>query len=117
MPDVLSYRPDRLHRAWLLIKSGCVERLGGTQYRVAGNDEPDYYVDLMGDQMCTCRDQEYRGAQIKQMCKHVLAARLAALDPALLQAIADTMEMREAVQKEARELRRTNRRLVRKAGA
>lgn len=102
MPDALvasarvqeagpGYRADRLRRAWQLVKSGRVERLGGTMYRVAGNVEPVYYVDLMGDQMCTCRDMEFRSAEIGQQCKHVLASRLAALDPALLQVIGDAL--------------------------
>jgi uncharacterized Zn finger protein len=108
-----AYRPDRLHRAWQLVTSGCVERLGGTQYRVAGNVEPDYYVDLMGDQPCTCRDMEYRGTAILHNCKHVLAARLAALDPALLQVIGDALAKKEALAKEARKLARRQRRATR----
>lgn len=108
-----AYRPDRLHRAWQLVTSGCVERMGGMQYRVAGNVEPDYYVDLMGDQPCTCRDMEYRGTQILQNCKHVLAARLAGLDPALLQVIGDALAKKEALAKEARALARRQRRAKR----
>ena len=113
MTDVPAYRPDRLHRAWQLVKSGRVERMGGTQYRVAGNVEPDYYVDLMGDQPCTCRDMEYRGTQIHQRCKHVLASQLAALDPALLQVIGDQIMKAERLAKEARALARRQRRATR----
>lgn len=113
MPTGPGYRPDRLHRAWQLVTSGCVERLGGTQYRVAGNVEPDYYVDLMGDQPCTCRDMEYRGTAIHQQCKHVLASRLASLDPALLQVIGDALAKQEALAKEAKRLARRQRRVTR----
>jgi uncharacterized Zn finger protein len=68
------YRPDRLRRAWQLVKSGRVKPLGGTRFVVAGNVEKVYHVDLAGDPMCYCRDQEYRSGQIKGFCKHVGAA-------------------------------------------
>jgi hypothetical protein len=51
-----AYRADRLRRAWLLIKAGGVERRGGTRYRVAGNDESSYDVDLSVDPPCYCAD-------------------------------------------------------------
>lgn len=101
------YRPDRLARAWQLVKSGRVQRLGGGRFMVAGNVEETYAVDLTVDPPCYCRDQEYRGGQIKQNCKHALAARLANLDPAVLAAIADSIERQ---MQQAREGRRTRRR-------
>lgn len=86
------YKPDRFARAVQLVLSGRVERLGGSQYRVAGNVEPTYDVDLTGDPMCYCRDMENRGVAIKYQCKHVLSARLAGLDPSLVQVLADRIE-------------------------
>lgn len=96
------YRPDRLARAWQLVKSGRVERLGGGQFRVAGNDEPEYFVDLSVDPPCYCADQNYRGGSTNHQCKHSLAGRLAMLEPALLQVIADTIE-RQMQQEQERE--------------
>lgn len=92
-----AYKPDRLRRAWQLVKSGRVERLGGTQYRVAGNVEPVYYVDLASEQPCTCLDLHHRSDAIHGQCKHLLAARLASLDPALLQVIGDALLAAEEV--------------------
>jgi hypothetical protein len=91
-----AYRPDRLRRAWQLVKGGMVKPLGPGQYKVAGNVEPVYYVDLAGDPPCMCRDQEYRGSAIKQQCKHTLAARIAAQDPAVLLALIEFMEFKES---------------------
>ncbi len=96
MSAVTAHRPDRLRRAWQLVKSGRVERLGGTQFKVAGNVEPAYYVDLSAEIPCTCRDEEYRGAQIKHQCKHLLASRIAAKDPAILLSLIELMEFKEA---------------------
>jgi hypothetical protein len=89
------YRPDRLRRGWQLVKTGRVTPLGGTRYLVAGNVERAYVVDLAQDPPCHCRDMEYRGGQIKQFCKHVGAARLAQLDPALLDVIAEWITAQE----------------------
>jgi len=58
-------------------------------------------VDLNGDPPCYCMDMEMRGRTI-HYCKHTLAARLAQLDPALLQVIADTIE-RQMQQEQERE--------------
>lgn len=89
------HRADRLRRAWALIKAGSVERLGGTRFRVAGNDESSYDIDLSVSPPCYCADMWYRGRQIRDNCKHTLAARLAGLDPALLGTIADWIEAEE----------------------
>jgi hypothetical protein len=76
-----------------------VQRLGGTQFRVAGNVEKVYHVDLSAEIPCYCLDMEYRAGEIRQQCKHVLASRLAQLDPALLGIIADwfTTEERQTL--------------------
>ena len=102
------YRPDRLARAWQLVKSGRVERLGGGRFRIAGNVEPEYFVDLNGDPPCYCMDMEMRGRTI-HYCKHTLAARLAQLEPALLQVIADNIE-RQMQQEREGAARRTRQR-------
>ena len=99
------YRPDRLARAWQLVKSGRVERLGGGRFRIAGNVEPEYFVDLNGDPPCYCMDMEMRGRTI-HYCKHTLAARLAQLEPALLQVIADNIERQMQQEREAATRRR-----------
>jgi hypothetical protein len=80
---------SRLRAAWRLIKEKRVKVLSTGRVAVAGNVEPYYIVDLSQDPPCHCRDVEYRGAQIRQNCKHTLAARLAKMDPALLGTIAD----------------------------
>lgn len=103
------YRPDRLARAWQLVKSGRVERLGGGQFRVAGNDEPEYFVDLSVDPPCYCADQNYRGGSTNHQCKHSLAGRLAMLDPSLLQVIADNIERQMQQEREAATRRRRRR--------
>src|SRR5690242_4270925 len=94
-PVTSAHRADRLRRAWALVKSGRVERLGGGRFRVAGNVEECYYVDLAGDPPCTCMDVWYRERSIQGQCKHLLAARLAGLDPALLGVIADWIDTTE----------------------
>ncbi len=103
-----SHRADRLRRAWQLVKAGKVERLDATHCRVAGNVEESYSVDLNGDPMCYCRDMEHRAGQIKGMCKHVLACRLAALDDGLLDTIAEWMTVES--EQQAATARRTTRR-------
>lgn len=73
------YDPSRLRRASLL----ACDRLGPAQFRVAGQKEPFYDVDLTGDPMCYCEDHKNRGVQ----CKHILRARLASGDESLLLAL------------------------------
>lgn len=87
-----AYSPDRLRRAWHLVRSGRVKQVGPRQFRVAGNVEPEYAVDLDEDPPCYCRDMEHRGGRIRQNCKHVLACRLALLDGGLLDVIAASLE-------------------------
>lgn len=84
-PDAVE--PGRLRRAAQL----AVKRLGPGQFLVQGQTEPAYTVDLTGDQMCFCRDQEYRGGRIAY-CKHILASRLASGDMGLIHTLAALYE-------------------------
>lgn len=90
-----AHRVDRLRRAWKLVASGRVERVGPGQFRVAGNVEDSYYVDLASDQPCTCLDLHHREQEIGGQCKHRLAARLANHDPALLLSLIELMQFVE----------------------
>lgn len=88
--QVASTEADRAHdagrfaRAVALAMGGKVEQRGPTQYRVAGNDEPYYDVDLSVDPPCYCGDMWHRGRTIRNNCKHTLAARLVAKDPTIM---------------------------------
>jgi hypothetical protein len=93
------YDPARLRRA-LQCKG---EQLGPRQFKVWGQDEPFYNVDLDGDPVCYCKDSEYHG----RGCKHELFAKLASGDMALLQAAGDELLKREQA---AAALQRTTRR-------
>lgn len=94
-PDALSYDPARLRRAAVL----AVRKIGPQQYRVRGQSQWSYDVDLSADIPCYCKDAEYHG----RGCKHELASRLAAGDQALRIALG---EMLLAVQKKNEELQR-----------
>ena len=83
MSDVRAYEPGRLRRAAQL----AVRRLGPHQYRVRGQDEPHYDVNLELDTPCTCADAWHRG----RGCKHELAGRLHDGDMALIQALGDML--------------------------
>jgi len=85
------FNPERLRRAWQLVKDGKVQGLGGSQYRVVGRVEPYYDVDLAEDPACYCLDMQYRGRMIHNQCKHVLACKLSQLDAGLLNAMSDMM--------------------------
>jgi predicted nucleic acid-binding Zn finger protein len=79
-----AHDPERFKRAFLLVKKdGAVTRLGPTQFRVVGQDEPEYFVDLGGDPPCYCADIRNAGWKTGNMCKHILACRLAIKDPTL----------------------------------
>jgi uncharacterized Zn finger protein len=77
------YEPGRLRRAAQL----AVKRLGPMQFRVRGQDEPFYDVNLEIDTPCTCMDAYHHG----RGCKHELAARLQNGDLALIQALGDML--------------------------
>lgn len=85
------YEPGRLARA----KDLAIEKVGPRQYRVRGQDEPFYMVDLDVDPPCYCADQENRGKQIGGKCKHVLAALLQEHNPALMQALGESLLRQE----------------------
>lgn len=77
------YDPARLRRASRLT----VQRLGNGQFRVSGQHERYYDVDVTADIPCYCKDAEYHG----RGCKHELACRLASGDMALIQALGDML--------------------------
>lgn len=89
-PKPEAHRPDRLRAAWKLVSSGRVKKSEKTPNRfyVAGNVQRYYTVDLGQDPPCDCADMLYRGQAIREQCKHVLAARLADLQPSLLETLA-----------------------------
>lgn len=107
MSDTPAHDPGRFARAFNLAYSGKVEHLGGTHYRVAGNEQPYYDVDIAGDQPCYCDDQDWAGRKIKNNCKHVLAAKILAQSP---EVIASLMELAYQRQQRAAELERKTRR-------
>ena len=85
-----AHRADRLRAAWKLVSTGRVKKSEKVPDRffVAGNAQRYYTVDLTTDPPCDCADMLYRGGSIANQCKHVLAARLANLDPSLLNTLA-----------------------------
>jgi hypothetical protein len=93
------YEPGRLRRAAVL----AVRHRGEQRYRVRGQDEPYYDVDLSADIPCYCKDAEFHG----RGCKHELAARLASGDQALRLALG---EMLLQIERRNRELERSMRR-------
>jgi hypothetical protein len=97
--DTPAHDPGRFARAFKLAMSGRVQQIGPRQYRVAGNEQPYYDVDLDGDQPCYCEDQDWSGRKIRNNCKHVLAARIVAQDPSVipsLMELAYSLEKRKA---------------------
>lgn len=93
------YDPVRLRRAAVL----AVRSLGDGKYRVRGQHEPFYNVDLTADVPCYCKDAEFHG----RGCKHELAARLTSGDQVLRLALG---EMLLALHKENAALMKRNRR-------
>lgn len=77
------YDPGRLRRA----ATRAVKKLGPRQYRVRGNHEPYWDVNLDLDTPCTCPDAEFHG----RGCLHELASRLHDGDMALVQALGDML--------------------------
>jgi hypothetical protein len=67
-------KPDRLRSAWKLIQDHGVFPLPDGTFRVAGNEQPFYLVDLRQSPACHCKDMEF--APVDHQCKHILAARL-----------------------------------------
>lgn len=84
MADERAHKPTRFERgAELALRDGACTRVGSHQYRIVGNDEPEYFVDLSVDPPCYCGDMWFRGRKIRNNCKHTIAARICDADPAL----------------------------------
>lgn len=88
-----AHRPDRLRRAWSLVKAGLVVRESETQFRVAGNCQPEYVVDLAHEPPCSCEDKWFHEAA--HQCKHELAARMANQELPVLMSLIETMKFKE----------------------
>lgn len=80
-----------------------VKRLGPMQFRVKGNDQPYYDVNLELDTPCDCVDAQMHG----RPCLHEIAARLQNGDLGLVQALGDALLK---AQQRTEELERTTRR-------
>lgn len=98
MTDKAGYEPGRLRRAAVL----AVRKLGPHQYRVRGQSEAYYDVNLEIDTPCCCADSWHRG----RGCKHELAARLHDGDVALIQALGDMLLKAEQANRELTRRRR-----------
>ena len=101
MPDTLAHDPGRFARAVELARTGGVTILGPRQFRVVGQTVPEYFVDFDVDPACYCDDIQHAGARTGNMCKHILAARLAVKDPTLNNSL---MEFAYAQMQRAKEL-------------
>jgi hypothetical protein len=99
MAEQQGYESKRLMRAAVL----AVKRVGEGKFRVRGQHEPYYHVDLTADVPCYCKDSEFHG----RGCKHELAARLVNGDQVLRIALG---EMLLAAYKANQELNRKQRR-------
>jgi predicted nucleic acid-binding Zn finger protein len=84
MSDKPAHETERFKKAFLLAKKeGAVTQIGPRQFRVVGQDEPEYFVDLNESPACYCKDIVNAGWKTGDMCKHILACRLAIKDPTL----------------------------------
>lgn len=90
---VAAHMPDYLRRAWALVKAGKVERMGPNQFRVCGNEEPEYFVDLTANVRCYCLNSQHSGPEHR--CKHALAGDLLNLKPELLTVLVQIIEFVE----------------------
>lgn len=101
-----AHDPGRFARAFKLARDGGVEQVGETRYWVKGRGERWYPVDLAGDPMCYCEDQEWAGRKIRNNCKHVLAARILAKDPSVINSLAELayrlQQANEALERQGR---------------
>lgn len=77
------YDPNRLRRG----AARAVRKLGPHQYRVRGNHEPYYDVNLDLDTPCTCPDAQFHG----RGCLHELAARLHDGDARLIMSLGEML--------------------------
>lgn len=81
------YEPGRLRRASML----AVKRVGPNQFRVRGQEEEFYDVNLDLDTPCSCMDAWHHG----RGCKHELSARLASGDMKLVMALGEMLLAKE----------------------
>lgn len=90
-------RTNRLYRAWILVSSQRVTRSSDEPglYVVRGDGRHDYYVDLMGNPPCYCKDMEHRGTSSEEHCKHVIAARILLRDPQIMDELATFLTIPE----------------------
>lgn len=81
----------RLVRGLDIARAGGVEQVGATQFRVQSQSKKDmqYDVDLMGDPMCYCEDQDFAGRKIRNNCKHVLAAKVLVKHPSIIEPLTE----------------------------
>lgn len=88
MPNdaVDTVEPGRLIRASQL----AVRPHGPGEYEVQGS-RFIRYVNMHSDQPCDCEDCFYRGARIRNNCKHFLAARMASGDMGLIRMLGDML--------------------------
>ena len=82
-----------------------IERLGPAHFRVAGTEQPFYYVNLEIDTPCDCMDAQKHG----RPCLHEIAARLQNGDRGLIDALGKALlkaqQANEALQKQTRRRR------------
>lgn len=97
-----AHDPERFKRAFHMAKAGLVQRLGPAQFRVQSQSRKgvQYDVDLTGDPMCYCEDQDWAGRKIRGNCKHVLACKILAQDPSVIPSL---MELAYQTMKRAEE--------------
>lgn len=108
MSEKPSHGPGRFARAVELARrDGAVTQMGPRQFRVVGNDEPEYFVDLDENPACYCDDIRNAGWKTNNTCKHILACRLAIKDPSLENSL---MEFAYAQMQRVQELERRTRR-------
>lgn len=81
-----------------------VVRMGPMQFRVKGNHQKWYYINLELDTPCECMDSFYHG----RPCLHEISARLQIGDPGLIAALGQ--ELLKAQQRADDLERRTKRR-------
>jgi hypothetical protein len=81
--DERAHDPGRFARALELAQKGLVTQVGPMQYKVAGNEEKHYDVDLSAETPCYCADMWWSGQRIRNNCKHTLAARILSRDPSV----------------------------------
>lgn len=103
-PSGASVEYGRLCRAIGIIRAGqespTIEPLGQGQFRVKGNVQPVYDVDLTADQRCYCKDAEF-SPWFDRMCKHEIACRLAQQEPGMIAHMVDVIAKEEARKREA----------------